>query len=62
MKNVYSEKCDVSKNSYIEFMLDKCHTKKGELRVTEIANLWKDSLRQRDLTNSVCRLVAELWT
>ena len=60
MKNTYSKKCDVSKNSYIEIMLDKCHTKKKELCLTEIPILWKDSLRQKDLMKSMCRLVAEL--
>lgn len=62
MKNTYSKKCDLSKNNYIEVMLDKYHTKKGELCLTEMPILWKDAFRQRDLMKSTCRLAADLWT
>lgn len=60
MKNTYSKKCDLSKNNYIEVMLDKYHTKKGELCLTEMPILWKDAFRQRDLMKSTCRLAADL--
>lgn len=49
MKNTYFKKCAVSKNSYIEIMLDKCLTKKRELCFIKIPILQKGYPRQRDL-------------
>lgn len=44
MKHIYSKRHDVSKNSYAEIMLDKCHAEKEDPCLREIQILWKDSL------------------